>query len=256
MFSDCIRDKVHPATWAVLAIKKEPTGSKVSPRGTAFAVDVFGHLLTCWHVTYMDKDNTEEPDYFEVLQPEINLERRLRATVIERDKDRDLAVLKIDDESERTIALPLNAGDPVPHGRSCCAFGHPLGIAAQESMRIFTRASGGLLSMHYMSPRFEDTRVIWMYEVDFFAHGGLSGGPLFTNNGCAFGVVSGSLILNNEDGTQAARSNLSIAIDIAEAIELLQPLDIHPQLAGHVESDLVSKNPKRHRSPRKKGRRR
>ena len=71
MFSDCIRDKVHPATWAVVGIKKEPTGSKVSLRGTAFAVDVFGHLLTCWHVTYMDTDNTEEPDYFEILQPGI-----------------------------------------------------------------------------------------------------------------------------------------------------------------------------------------
>lgn len=256
MFTECIQEKVHPATWAVVGLKKDLMGLVGGHRGTAFAVDTYGHLLTCWHVTFMDQDTTEDVEFFEVLQPEIDRTRRFRAKLVARDKDRDLALLKIEDEAYRTTAVQLNAGESVPWGRSCCAFGHPLSVASENGIRIFTRAAAGVLSMPYTSSRFAGCRIVRLYEIDFFTHGGLSGGPLFLPNGCVFGIVSGSLMLNQDGGGQAVRSNLSVAIDVAEAIEFLHPLNVKLQLAGRVDRNIVAVKAKHRNSPKKQRRRR
>lgn len=259
MFADCIRAKIHPATWAVVAFKRDLVGLKAAPRGTAFAVDVHGHLLTSWHVTYMDEDCTEEPDEIHVLQPEVDPNRPLSAKVVARDRCRDLAILRIDG---KTKGAQLNgAEDPVPWGTSCCAFGHPLSVGSQEAqtIRIFARASAGVISMPYRNQRYPGCIPIRLYEVDFFAHGGLSGGPLFDRTGSVFGVISGSLLTNHHDGGSkpTARSNLTVAIDIVEAIQLLHANGIKPQLAGHVGGAGVSKETKhgaRSSKRRKRGR--
>lgn len=252
MFASCIRQKVHPAIWAVVCIKKDLVGTTAYPRGTAFAVDTHGHLLTCWHVSYVDDACTVEPDSIEVLQPELDLKRVLQAKVILRDKCRDLAVLEV---QEPTKPVQLNGSQQrVPWGTSCCAFGHPLAVAEQAGLRIFTRASAGVVSMPYANPRWNGCTPIRLYEVDFFAHGGLSGGPLFDGSGHVFGVISGSLPADSSHGGKTARSNLSIAIDIVEAIQLLHANGIHPQLAGHVGSAGVPVKGKHGRSL-KRGRR-
>jgi len=253
MFKKCIREKVHPATWAVMGVKTDLVGVQAAHRGTAFAVDSGGHLLTCWHATFMDQEFAITPDYFEVLQPERDIQRVLRAELVARDKDMDLALLKLVGKDVATRPAQLNAGSQIEWGQSCCAFGHPLSISSGTNFRLFTRAAGGLLSMFFRAPRFENTRPIAMYEVDFFSHGGMSGGPLFLPNGCVFGVVSGSRMLNEGTG-QAIRSNLSIAIDISEAIQFLQPLGIKLQLAGHVSGGGVSKKPKHGKASRRKRR--
>src|SRR5687768_6406546 len=79
VFSQAIREKIHPATWAVLGLKNDLMGMQVGHRGTGFAVDDHGHILTCWHVTFMDQDCQLEADAFEVVQPEIDITKRHKA---------------------------------------------------------------------------------------------------------------------------------------------------------------------------------
>ena len=232
MYVDPIRTDIHPATWAVVGVKKNPDGTaQISHRGTAFAVDGSGHLLTCWHVTYMDNDYKVDCDEFLVLQPELALNVRLKATLIAREKDRDIALLKIEGDN-RTKAVRFFGGTAV-WGRSCCAFGHalPLADAATQSIRLFTRAAAGVVSQRFQGSIFSDTRAVQLVELDFFTHPGSSGGAVFLNNGDVIGMVRGTLLVDDGTGKQV-RSNLSMAVSIHEAVEFLKPLNVHPQIRG------------------------
>jgi S1-C subfamily serine protease len=231
MFADAIKSTVHPATWAVIGTKRDANGNLLTGhRGTAFAIDTKGHLLTCWHVTYTDDTFTEECETLHVMQPQLGTPQ-YDATVVAKEKDRDLAVLKITQDVRTKPVTLLNK--LVPFGRSCCAFGHALSAIdqASQSMRIFSRASAGIVSMPYDAGRFPGTRAVSLYELDFFTHGGSSGGPIFLRDGSVFAVVSGSLLIDDGNGKKA-RSNLSVSIDVREAIQFLQPLNIKAQVRG------------------------
>lgn len=239
MFADCIRQSIHPAVWAVIGVKGEDIGYLHRPHGTAFAVDDGGHLLTAFHVLYMDRECTREWDHFVINQPEINPDRYLEAHVVAREKDSDLALLKITDPSDRqTTAVRFYTGDPVYFGTSCAAFGHALSVVEETGIRIFTRACAGVVSMQYDAALYSGAKAVSLYESDFFVHAGLSGGPVFLRDGAVFGVVSRSLPLGADEDT---RSNLSIAIDIREVIEFLQSVDVQPKPRRHVWRDLVAK---------------
>ena len=83
--------------------------------------------------------------------------------------------------------------------------------------------------MPFVSARFSGTRPIELYELDFFTHGGSSGGPVFLQNADVFAFVSGSRMLDGEGGTKT-RSNLSVAVSVHEAIQFLDPLHIKAQI--------------------------
>ena len=253
MFSNAIRQTIHPATWAVVGYETGLMGEVMGHRGTAFAVDQLGHLVTCWHVTFMDKECTRDVQRFSVVQPERDVKAVYPATLIARDKDADIAVLKIEKPAGGMQWAKMHGGETVRWGTSCCAFGHPLSIASKDQIRIFTRAGSGILSTPMLSPRFENCRPIRIYEVDFFTHGGMSGGPLFLRDGLVFGVVSGSRMLDGDNGTQV-RSNLSIATDVVEVVKLLESLGIKPQLGPQVGRNVVPEKPG-HGKPRRGGRR-
>lgn len=226
MFAGAISSKVHPATWAVVGLKHTALGDQIAHRGTAFALDAQGHLLTCWHVTYADKDCQVECDAFFVLQPEMGT-AMYPATVLAKEQNRDVALLKITPDV-KTQPLKLLA-QTVPFGSSCCAFGHPLSVtdATTQSMRIFTRATAGIVSMPYQGAGLSaGGKAVGFYELDFFTHGGSSGAPVFRPNGDAFGWIRASLMLDDGGGNKK-RSNLSVAVDIREAIEFLKPLNIN-----------------------------
>lgn len=235
MFAKPIQLYIHPATWAIIGHKKDLAGELMLHRGTGFAVDTHGHILTCWHVTFMDQDCTDPCDRVTVVQPELDLSRQLEAEVVFRDKDTDLAILRLKDQSQKTTPVTMYTKETVPFGTSCAAFGHPLSQsdAATRSIRIFTRTAAGVVSMPFEAPRFDACRPVRAYEADLFAHGGASGGPLFLKSGEVFGVVSGSRLLDMHGNGISTRSNLAIAIDIREAVELLKPLNINPKVKGH-----------------------
>jgi S1-C subfamily serine protease len=230
VFAECIKKTIHPATWAVIGMKKTAKGPETGHRGTAFAVDSKGHLITCAHVTYYDEACTVELDEFAVFQPELGPTMH-KAKLIARDGNRDVALLKIDADV-KTPAVPL-LRDRVPWGKTCCAFGHPLSVLdqASQTMRVFTRAAGGVVSMPYNGAIDANGTPISLYELDFFTHGGASGGPVFLRTGEVFAYVRASLMLPDATGKHT-RSNLSMAVDIHEAVEFLKANNVNPQVRG------------------------
>ncbi len=225
MYARCISSKVHPATWAIIGVKRDALGITIAPLGTGFAVDRSGHILTCWHVTYMDRDQQIECDEFLVTQPGLG-PARYKADTVTKDKDRDVALLRIDGNVRTKPVTLLDRN--VPFGSSCCAFGHPLSSTdpTTKSMRIYTRAAAGLVSMPIRAATFPGTRPVRLYELDFFTYGGSSGGPVFLPNGDTFAWVRASLLLDDGSGKKK-RSNLTVTVDIREAIEFLKPLKIN-----------------------------
>lgn len=229
MFAEAIKTKIHPATWSVIGVKDLGNGQATAmPRGTAFAVTNRGHLLTCWHVTFADNECKEDCSSYIVTQTELG-GIQYNAKLVARDKNRDLALLEINGAVKTYAAGFVDV--PIPWGRSCCSFGHPLMAvdAATQSMRINTRATSGIVSMPYSAERFPGTTPVRLYELDFFAHGGASGGAVFLRTGEVFAVVSGSQLVDHGTG-QATRSNLAIGIDSREAIEFLKGLNVNPQI--------------------------
>jgi S1-C subfamily serine protease len=235
VFAETIARDVHPATWAVLAAKNNASGGKTFFHlGTAFAVDDGGHLITCWHCTFMDAALTIDCAEFWVVQPQIAINVAHPATLIQRDKDRDVALLKIADPSVKTHPAKM-CGQSPSFGSSCCAFGHPmsLGDATSGTSRIFTRAAAGIVSMDFVDPLFPGGPPIELYELDFFTHAGSSGGPVFLPSGEVFGFVRASRMLPDGSGKNT-RSNLSIAVSIKEAVKFLQSLNVNVKVGGSV----------------------
>lgn len=230
MFANCIKSIIQPATWAVFGEKVDVLGRQVSHRGTAFALDAHGTLLTCWHVTFMDKDCQEECDEFVVVQPELGA-KKYSAKLIVKDRDRDLALLQIEG-APPTRPVKLAQGE-VPWGRSCCAFGHPLTVTdpVSKSFRLFSCAASGIVSTPTRHALFHGGRPIKGYELDFFTHGGSSGGAIFLRDGTVIGSVHGSRLLDDGKGNQV-RSNLTIAISVEEAVELVKPFNIKLKFGG------------------------
>lgn len=231
MFADAIGRFIHPATWAVVGLRKDLIGHRMFHSGTAFAIDGDGHLLTCWHVLFADRDMTVEFDEFVVLQPELGPSVQLQATVVARDRSRDLAILKIE-RATRPVTLH-NSDDPVQYGSSCALFGHPISVSSANGIRIYARASAGVVSMPFVDPHWPDSPPIRLYELDFFAHGGASGGPVFLPSGDVFGVLNASRMIPDQSGN-LTRSNLSLATDIREAVELAHGVGVEPQLRGSI----------------------
>lgn len=228
MFADCIKQRIHPATWAILGVTNTPQGAAMRHRGTAFAVDAQGHLVTCWHVLFRDNTLATECDSFIAVQPDRGGVQHV-AVVVGKEKDRDIALLKIDGKV-KTQPVKLYDG-AVPSGTSCGGFGHPLSAVntSTNNIRIFSRACAGIVSMAYTSPRFAETRLIQLYELDFFAHGGASGGPNFMRNGDVFALVSGSTLIDDGAGRKV-QSNLSVSIDSREVIEFLKPFGVNADI--------------------------
>jgi S1-C subfamily serine protease len=234
MFAECIKKTIHPATWAVVGQWTDPNlGPLMGHLGTAFAVNHKGHMLTCAHVTMKQIAGGPlvELDEIRVFQPELGPTMH-KATVVDRDAGRDIALLKIDDAGVKT-APAFFTRERIPWGRACCAFGHPLSVidAGTQMMRVFTRAAGGMVSMPYEGPIEPGGKAVDLYELDFFTHGGASGGPVFLRSGDVFAFVRASLLTDDGHGKRI-RSNLSVAVDINEAVEFLKPSNINLQFRG------------------------
>lgn len=165
-----------------------------------------------------------------VFQPDIDQQLQVPAEVIATDKAADLAILKVD-----LVTKPVTLLDKVrvPFGSSCGLFGHPLSEVRNNFVHVYTRAAGGVVSRVTLMRRYHDTEPVGMYELDIFAHGGNSGGPVFLRSGYVFGVLSAHYLIPDESG-QLFRGNLNYATDIQEAILLAQEVDVTLKLRDHI----------------------
>jgi S1-C subfamily serine protease len=103
------------------------------------------------------------------------------ATVISSEPDRDIAVLKADQNPE--VVVPAVMGDGVRVGDEAFAIGHPLGL-------IDSMSSGVISGLNRSIPVGDDQTLDGLIQFDTAVNPGNSGGPLLNRAGQVVGIVT------------------------------------------------------------------
>lgn len=151
--------------------------------GSGVIVSKEGHILTNNHVIASSRSADDE---IEVL---LSDGRSLPATVIDADKDTDIAILKI--EGKDFQPLPFGDSDQVLVGERVFAVGNPFGLA--ESVTDGIISAKGRQSM-------DDTNISEFLQTNAAINPGNSGGPLINIRGEIIGI--NTMIASQSGGFQ------------------------------------------------------
>ncbi len=201
--------------------------------GSGFVIDPAGYILTNNHVISMAANDRSAK--LEVVFSDRN---RVPARIVGRDIHTDLAVLKVDNVANLTVAKIGNS-DNLQIGEEVVAFGSPLGLDR-------TVTSGIVSATHRAVPLPPDAEsdtdaVIDAIQTDAAINPGNSGGPLVDESAAVVGI--NTAIASGAGGS----IGLGFAIPISQAIPIAQSLIRdgkvnHPQIgvsASSVRNDRV-----------------
>ncbi len=201
--------------------------------GSGFVIDREGYILTNNHVISMaanDRNVKLEVVFFD--------RNRVTARIAGRDPRTDLAVLKVDNVANLTVAN-LGNSDDLQIGEEVIAFGSPLGLDR-------TVTSGIVSALNRAVPLRPDSEsdtdaVIDAIQTDAAINPGNSGGPLVDNDAKVVGINTAGLVPGG------GSIGLGFAIPIDQAVPIAQALIKdgkvnHPQIgvnASSVRNDRV-----------------
>lgn len=179
----------YPLSFAPLAKRADPAVATVKARvvrersggrrqtvqeglGTAFVYDPTGFLLTNNHV--IEEATDIEVVFFDG--------RELRAAVVGRDKQTDIAVLKV--EETGLPSLPLGDSDRIDVGDWVVAIGNPFGLSHTVSAGILSAKDRTRDDVKGLDP----TGYFNFLQTDASINPGNSGGPLLDIKGQVVGI--------------------------------------------------------------------
>lgn len=151
--------------------RRAVAGSNQLSSGTAFVVGAEGYLLTNYHVV-------EGPGKTVIRLP--GKQETAPAEIVDRDEERDMALLKVDPAAFgqlKPLGLTVN---PVKRASSVAVFGFPLGDDIARDIRITTGVVSAL-------PDQSDERMLLL---DCRVNPGNSGGPVFQRDGSVIGMIT------------------------------------------------------------------
>jgi serine protease Do len=205
----------YPVSFAPLAKKADPAVATVKARavqqgssgrrrvqeglGTAFVYDPKGYMLTNNHVIEEATD----------IQVGFVDGRELKASVVGRDKQTDLAVLKV--EEENLASLPLGDSDRIEVGDWVVAIGNPYGLSHTVSAGILSAKGRTKDDVKGLDP----TGYFNFLQTDASINPGNSGGPLLDVQGQVVGINS---------AIRAGANSIGFAIPINMVKQLLPML--------------------------------
>ena len=166
----------------------------VTPRGkgTGFVIDSRGLLLTNRHVV----------GRFPEVDVKFNDGRTLRAKVVGKTADLDIALLEIQNNQSKTkySALPLCIKKTATVGEDIIVIGNPLGLQSTTTRGIISGV------------RNEDGST--MLQIDAPVNPGNSGGPIVNYNGEVLGIVTAKMVALGVEG-------IGFGISLPSALESL-----------------------------------
>ena len=179
----------YPLSFAPLAKRADPAVATVKARvvqertsgrrrtvqeglGTAFVYDANGYMLTNNHV--IEEATDIQVAFFDG--------RELRATVVGRDKQTDIAVLKV--EETGLPSLPLGDSDRAEVGDWVVAIGNPFGLSHTVSAGILSAKGRTKDDVKGLDP----TGYFNFLQTDASINPGNSGGPLLDIKGEVVGI--------------------------------------------------------------------
>jgi len=146
--------------------------------GSGFVIDKEGHIVTNNHVV----EDAEE------LQVTFHDGTIVRAEIIGRDPDSDLAVIRVDASASKLYPVELGDSDTLEIGQRAIAVGNPFGLRGTLTTGIIS-ALGRSLPLGRASAviggRFSIPEII---QTDAAINPGNSGGPLLDSEGHVIGV--------------------------------------------------------------------
>ena len=195
--------------------------------GSGVVVDGRGYIVTNNHVV---SEAALSPDKFS-LTVVFNDGKQTPANIVGRDTDTDLAVLKVDNVDNLTVAR-LGDSHKLRVGDQVMAAGSPLGLRSTDTQGIVSALHRAVP----LSGEDSDTKtVIDAVQTDASINHGNSGGPLLNMNAEVIGINTASKSLSD------SASGLGFAIPVNEVKEVVQTLIrdgkiAHPALGLTAES--------------------
>jgi 2-alkenal reductase len=169
--------------------------------GSGFVFDKDGHIITNYHVV---EDATE-------LEVDFPSGYKTRGSVIGRDIDSDLAVIKVDVPEEFLFPLPLGNSDDLRIGQTVIAIGNPFNLSGTMTLGIVSAKSRTLSSFRQASTGgfFSAGDLI---QTDASINPGNSGGPLLNLNGEVVGINRAIRTEQTNENGEPTNSGIGFAI--------------------------------------------
>ena len=175
--------------------------------GTGFIVDPRGIIATNRHVT----DGGEE------IYATLSDNTRLRATLIYRSPDIDLALLQVTPDRPLT-AVSFGDSDTIRPGDTVIAIGNPLGLGGTVTSGIVSALDRDI----------QETPLDSFLQIDAAINPGNSGGPLFNWQGVVIGV--NTAVQGLPGGGQSGSIGLNFAIPINDVKFILDNLRLYGRM--------------------------
>lgn len=186
----------------------ETNSKKIEPKsGSGFAISSDGIIVTNYHVI-------ENANQIKVRGVNSDFNKTYKAKVLVSDKNNDLVLIQIDDQSFTSLGIPpykitSNLSDV---GNSVFALGYPLRATMGDEVKL----TNGIISS---KTGFQGD--ITTYQITVPVQPGNSGGPLFDSNGNIIGIINAKHI---------GAENASYAIKTSYLMNLIQVMNSSPSL--------------------------
>ena len=170
---EALYEHVSPGVVSIQGMGVRSGGSQ----GTGFVVDTQGHIVTNYHV--VEGQDTIEVHFQSGLKS--------YASIVGKDIDSDLAVIKVDVDPSQLVPLVFGDSDLVKVGQTVAAIGNPYGLSGTMTVGVVSARGRILDSMRQSSSGgyFSSGDTI---QTDALINPGNSGGPLLNLNGEVIGV--------------------------------------------------------------------
>ena len=201
-------EDVAPSVMGVVQYRTMDGILDVYGTGTGFIVSSKGYLLTNAHVV-------EGAELVTVMLPD---SEEIDAKVIGMDTDTDVAVLKI--ERDGLKALAIGNSDEVRVGEFVLAIGNPL-----DMKRLANTLTFGIISAKSREITIDGQTNSYL-QTDAAINYGNSGGPLLNMHGEVIGINSAKSVTAGYDsfGNPISAEGIGFALPINTAVEIMQIL--------------------------------
>ena len=171
--------------------------------GSGFIITKDGYIVTNYHV--IDGGDTVQVTLYDGTTYD--------ATIIGGDKDYDIAVLKVEPESDLTPVV-IGDSDALEVGDDIAAIGNPLGELTFSMSEGIVSTTNRLINV--------DGTPFNMIQITAAVNSGNSGGPLFNMYGEVVGIVSAKL--SSSSSSEASVEGLGFAIPINDVVSMIEDI--------------------------------